>query len=103
MPYTAEISRDNPSCVLFLIDQSRSMREPMIGQPDRRKADALTDALNRLLYTLVIRNVRGNGVLNRFYTGVLGYGPTTGPVLGGALANRALLPISEVARSPLRV
>ena len=29
MPYTAEISRANPSCFLFLIDQSGSMQDVM--------------------------------------------------------------------------
>ena len=27
MPYTAEITRDNPTFFLFLVDQSRSMQE----------------------------------------------------------------------------
>src|SRR5947209_713269 len=29
MPYTAEIRRTNPTCFLFLVDQSSSMLEPM--------------------------------------------------------------------------
>ena len=29
MPYSAEISRDNPTCLLFVIDQSGSMDEKM--------------------------------------------------------------------------
>ncbi len=31
MPYTAEISRNNPSCFLFLVDQSSSMLEAFGG------------------------------------------------------------------------
>ena len=31
MPYAAEISRSNPSCFLFLIDQSKSMLRPVAG------------------------------------------------------------------------
>ena len=27
MPYTAEITRGNPTCILFMIDQSRSMKD----------------------------------------------------------------------------
>ena len=49
MPYQAEISRANPSCFLFLIDQSGSMEDPFAGSDSkRRKADLLADAINRL-------------------------------------------------------
>ncbi len=44
MPYSAEISRTNPTAILFLLDQSSSMLEPFGGQPDRRKADGVADA-----------------------------------------------------------
>ena len=40
MPYQAEISRSNPSCFLFLIDQSGSMSDPFAGgEAKRKKAD----------------------------------------------------------------
>jgi hypothetical protein len=100
MAYSAEISRSNPTCFLFLIDQSKSMRGPMGGAT---KADAVADAVNRLLYTLVLRCVWGQAVLDRFHVGVLGYGPKVGAALGGALAGRELVPVGELARNPLRV
>jgi hypothetical protein len=103
MQYTAEISRANPTCFLFLIDQSRSMLQPMAGDPNRTKAEAVADAVNTLLYTLSLRCVWGNSVFDRFHVGVLGYGAQVGPALGGALAGRELAPISELARNPLRV
>jgi hypothetical protein len=56
MPYSAEISRANPSCFLFLIDQSGSMADPFgVGESNRRKADGVADAINRLLQNLVIK------------------------------------------------
>ncbi len=103
MPYSAEISRSNPTCFLFLIDQSKSMLGPIPGGDGKKKADAVADSLNRLLYTLVLRCVWGQAVLDRFHVGVLGYGRQVVPSLGGALANRELVPISELARCPLRV
>jgi hypothetical protein len=102
MPYAAEISRSNPTCFLFLIDQSKSMLGPIGGQ-GKRKADAVADSINRLLYTLVLRCVWGQAVLDRFHVGVVGYGRQVVPALGGALAGRELVPIGEVARTPLRV
>ncbi|HEY7158958.1 MAG TPA: hypothetical protein VH575_33745 [Gemmataceae bacterium] len=103
MPYSAEISRSNPTCFLFLIDQSKSMLGPIGGGENKKKADGVADSLNRLLYTLVLRCVWGQAVLDRFHVGVLGYGRQILPALGGALAGRELVPIGELARCPLRV
>jgi hypothetical protein len=103
MAYSAEISRSNPTCFLFLIDQSKSMRGPMGGVAGVTKADAVADAVNRLLYTLVLRCVWGQTVLDRFHVGVLGYGGRVGTAYSGALAGRELVPVGDLARSPLRV
>src|SRR5579884_4088016 len=103
MPYSAEISRSNPTCFLFLLDQSKSMLGPISGGQGKTKADAVADSLNRLLYTLVLRCVWGQHVLDRFHVGVLGYGRQVVPALGGALAGRELVPIGELARNPVRV
>jgi hypothetical protein len=103
MPYSAEISRANPSCFLFLIDQSKSMLGLIGGGQGKTKAEAVADAINHLLYTVVLRCVKGQAVLDRFQVGVLGYGLHVAPALGEALAGRELVPIGEVARNPLRV
>lgn len=102
MSYTAEISRTNPSCFLFLIDRSKSMTEPLAGT-NKTKAVALADAMNRLLQTLVLRCVRGEVVLDRFHVGVIGYGNQVAPALGGELAGQSLVPLSELAMKPLCV
>ena len=85
MPYSAEINRANPTCFLFLIDQSLSMLKPMAGDPSRTKAEAVADAVNELLYALVFRCVAGTNVLDRLFVGVLGYGAHVGPAFGGVL------------------
>src|SRR5215212_9019854 len=73
--YTAEISRHNPSMILFLLDQSGSMQEvfdPENIQPMKEpvvadgkqfthtaagptKAQALADAINKLIQNLCIK------------------------------------------------
>ena len=103
MPYSAEISRVNPSCFLFLIDQSGSMSDPFGGQSGKQKAEGVSDAINRLLQNLVIKCAKSEGVRDYFHVGVIGYGSQVVPALGGALAGRPLVPISEVANSPIRV
>jgi hypothetical protein len=105
MTYTAEISRVNPSCLLFLIDQSGSMSDRVGEESERSKADRLADAINRLLYELIIRCTKNQteGPRNYYDVGVIGYGSRVGSALGGVLAGRDLVPIREVADHPARV
>jgi hypothetical protein len=103
MPYSAEISRANPTCFLFLIDQSSSMLEPFGGQPDKSKAVGVADALNRLLQNLVLKCAKADGVRDFFYVGLIGYGGRVQSAFGGALAGLTLAPISRIADAPLRV
>lgn len=104
MTYSAEISRANPSCFLFLIDQSGSMDDPFGGgEAARKKADGVADAINRLLQNLVIKCAKSEGVRDYYHVGVLGYGSTVGPAFGGSLAGKELAPISEIADHPARV
>jgi hypothetical protein len=103
MPYAAEISRTNPTCFLFLVDQSSSMLEPFGAQPDKKKSDGVADAINRLLQNLAIKCAKSEGIRDYFHVGVLGYGGKVGPALGGALAGQTLVPVSGLANNPLRV
>src|SRR5271165_3039741 len=103
MPYTAELSRTNPTCLIFLIDQSSSMAEPFGAQPEKPKAQGVADGINRLLQNLVLKCAKSEGMRDYFHVGVIGYGSKVGPAFGGALANRPLVPVSEIAHHPLRV
>jgi len=105
MPYIAEISRQNPSCFLFLIDQSGSMGDPFSGDAGRSKAQRLADAVNRLLSELTIRCTKNQkeGVWNYYDVGVIGYGASVGPAWIGSLTGKTLIPIREVADSPGKV
>jgi hypothetical protein len=104
MPYAAEISRTNPSCFLFLIDQSGSMADRFGAEESaRKKADGVADAINRLLQNLVIKCAKAEGVRDYYHVGVIGYGAHAGPAFGGPLAGKELVPVSEVASLPARV
>lgn len=105
MAYEAEISRTNPTCFLFLIDQSGSMGDPVGASAGsgRRKADGVADATNKLLQTIVLRCAKEEGIRDYFHVGVIGYGAQVGPAFGGVLAGRDLVPISEVGNSPARL
>jgi hypothetical protein len=103
MPYVAEISRTNPTCLLFLIDHSSSMDGPFAGQPGKKKSEGVADAINRLLQNLVLKCAKSSGVRDYFHIGVIGYGTDVKPVLVGTSLSRPLLPISAIANAPMRV
>jgi hypothetical protein len=100
VPYTAEISRANPGCLLFVIDQSGSMADRL---EEGTKADVVATTLNRVLQDLIIRCSKED-VYDYFDVGVIGYGHA-GPTnaLRGPLADSILNPISQVAAHPARV
>jgi hypothetical protein len=100
--YSAEISRANPTCFLFLVDQSASMNESAGGEGVARKADLLADALNRVLHELVIKCGKDDGVRDFFHVGAIGYGARIGSAWAGSIAGRDLVPISELSAAPAR-
>jgi len=102
VPYSAEISRGNPTCFLFLLDQSRSMSE-RFGEQVQSKAEFVADVVNRTLHDLVIRSTRTEEVRNYYYVSVIGYGRKVAPALGGALAGKSQVPISQLAQNPSRL
>jgi hypothetical protein len=99
--YTAEISRSNPSCFLFVIDQSGSMNDKM--SDGRTKAQGVADTINRLLQNLVIRCAKSEGVREYYNVGVIGYGGSVGPAFSGGLAARNLVAISDIGNKPARI
>ena len=104
--YAKQIDRTNPGCLVLLVDQSGSMREPVANGGGRSKADALAEAINGLLYELVLRCIKDDAEGPRHYydLAVLGYGgENVDSALGGQLAGRELVSIVELANHPVRV
>jgi len=81
------------------------MSDPFAGQPEQSKAARLATAINRLLFELTIRCTKDmtEGVRNYYEVGVIGYGATVGPALGGLLSGRHLVTIREIADNPAKV
>lgn len=102
--YQAEISTENPSCFLFLVDQSFSMRhEFRAGDSTQSKASGVADSINRWLQELSIKCAKADGVRDYYEVGVIGYGDNVGPTFVGPIAGRELVPISEIAENPARL
>ena len=102
--YTEEISRTNPLTVIFLVDQSGSMEDPFGGKEAATKAKATSDALNRLIDTMIQLNLSGEEVYNRLLVSVIGYGGNTvASALGGALAGKNVVPLSDLNDNRIRL
>lgn len=107
MAYSAEISRSNPTCFVFVLDQSGSMADVFGGgDASLRKADFLADVANRTLHDLVIRCTKSDEIRDYFSVSILGYGMIEGGVgsaFVGPLAGREFAKISEVGEHPARL
>jgi hypothetical protein len=102
MAYKAEISRQNPSCFLFIIDQSGSMSDNF-SSPPKPKAQGVADAINKLLQNLVIKCAKSEGIRDYYHIGVLGYGKDVYPAFTGDIAGKDVVSISEIANKPARI
>ncbi len=110
MTYERRVDRHNPSCLVFLVDQSGSMSEGMTGANVSR-AVAVADQLNGLIYELIQRCTKSLSEPPRpyFAVSVIGYRtdsmgrPVIGPMLQGALADRPWVWTSDLAQHPLRL
>ena len=103
MPYTADISRANPACYMFLVDQSGSMSGALAGQPQMPKMNQAADAINRTLDALSQRCSQGLEIRDYFHIAIIGYntdrngGPVITSVLPGTTLEQPFLLISQVA------
>jgi hypothetical protein len=78
MPYSAEISRKNPTAFVILIDQSGSMGGQSGINDDNgnpiSKAQAVADAINSLLDELINQCLKADGIRDYFNIALIGYG-----------------------------
>ncbi len=117
MPYQAEISRKNPTCFLFLIDQSGSMQSILnptdivpLDKPittdeivythtakGKSASEELSDLINDILYNLAIKCAKEEGIRDYFHVGVIGYNNRVAPAFIGELSGKEVVPISEIS------
>ena len=99
MAYQAQVRRTQPALLIFLLDQSLSMKDPCPGSR-RPKAEFLADAVNAALRELVGRCSKMNDttgdqeVRSYFDICILGYGgnpPKVTSAFGGPLESAATL------------
>lgn len=104
MAYTAEISRAKPTCFFFLVDQSGSMSDPIMGvNGNPRKADFIADALNRVIQTLIVTASKDIDVRRYYQLGGLGYGQTIGSLFSVGSENQDLVWVDDLYKNPIRI
>ncbi len=102
--YSAQITRSHPTCIVLVVDQSRSMVESFAGDDTVRKADFVADTVNHTLHDLVIRCTKTEEVRDYYHVAILGYaGREVRSAFAGALQNRRLVPVSQLAEFPARI
>ena len=109
--YDQPVSRNNPSCIVFLLDRSDSMKEQW-GGSTVTLAEGAASALNKILLDLCIRSTKevGGAVRHYFDIGIFGYGAcpiaqTEGveSALSGSLTGHDLVSLTVLADNPLTV
>lgn len=106
-PYTARITRDNPTAFVFLIDQSYSMSDSILFKGEEiSKAEAVAISLNGILTELLSRCSKGNDMFHYFDIALLGYGgddsDTAYSLFQGALKGQFWASPQEMYENPIR-
>ena len=92
------ITRNTPTCVLFVIDQSSSMAQQFGDREEGvTKAEGVAQTLNNLLRSLIITCTKSDGIRNYFDICILGYGERVGAAWSGPLYGREIVSVSDVA------
>lgn len=104
-----KVETKNPCLLVFVVDQSLSMKQP-IGGSEAAKKDALASAVNQYLYKLArfkCRVVAGDGsytIRPRFHVALIGYsGERVYSAFEGTLTGRSTVPLDELAASPIKI
>lgn len=72
MTYSKPITREYPSCLLFIIDQSASMAQPFAGTT-MKKDQAVADIVNRLIDVIGLKCTNGTTIRHYFDIGIIKY------------------------------
>lgn len=98
--YQKNISRDNPSAILILVDQSGSMSENIYSKIPMTKMQAVADVVNRILREIYLRCQNGTEVRDYFHVGIIGYGGLVRNLLDN---NAQPVPVSQLEERTIRI
>jgi hypothetical protein len=104
--YCARITRNNPSAIVLLIDQSGSMEEEF--REGITRAQVVADIVNDLFDSLIMKCQREGGIRDYFQIMVIGYGKEVGDsevsiIWEGNLAEKDWVSVSELKENILDI
>lgn len=106
----AKFTRATPGYVVFLLDQSGSMDDPIGGSNGQKtKKDELAIAINKVLNEMILKSTKADGVLDYFFCSAIGY--TTdetgeliiGSVFSEPLSNKDRVGLAELSENILEM
>lgn len=89
MPYEIQATSRTPALIIYLLDVSASMNQPL-GQ--KRRIDVVTDALQAAVRTMVFRSTKGSRISPRYRVAMLAYSQHVYDLLDG------IKPVNHVAK-----
>jgi hypothetical protein len=102
MSYSRSITREHPSCLLFIVDQSSSMCESFAGT-EINKAQAVAQIVNRLIDVLGLKCTTKDLVRHYFDIGIIKYGDQAVSQFTNELSEPAFSPINVLYENPLNL
>lgn len=99
--YSARVTRNNPCAIVILIDQSLSMEEEFKNGITR--AEAVSDIVNELFDSLIMKCQREGGVRDYFQIMVVGYGEKVSIIWEGELENKDWVSVTELKENILNI
>lgn len=99
MPYSVLATAKTPALIIYLLDVSASMTQPM---GDKRRIDVIVDALTAALRQMVFRSTKGGRLAPRYRIAMLAYSDHVYDIMDGVktIAEVAQLGVPEL--SPMR-
>lgn len=100
MAYEKQATVDTPALIIYLIDCSASMSEPMEG--DRTRLQVVWEALDTILRQMLMRCTRGMSIFSRYRIAMLAYSDHVYDILDGVRSIEQLAAAGMPALTTLR-
>lgn len=99
MPYTTLANSQQPAVVIYVLDVSYSMTEPLAG---RRRIDVVTEALEAALSQMVFRSMKGETIASRYMVGLIAYSDHVFDLLDGVKSVDQIAGLGVPELSPMQ-
>lgn len=103
VPYTAQITRANPTAFIFVLDHSVSMkRTTLFNGEEITMSEAVARIVNHQINELVLRCIKAKEVRHYFDVAVIGYGDESYSAWKGNLSGRDFVSPEELRDNPYK-